>query len=58
MLYLEISQGSYSLTEVIDIDPMELGTLFGNIGGFWGEHKRCLGPSSCRARQYHHYLAT
>eukprot|EP00903_Cladosiphon_okamuranus_P021600 g19862.t1 len=35
VLYLKISQGSYSLTEVDDIEPQILGTLLGSIGGFW-----------------------
>ena len=40
-LILDITQGSYSLTEIRDIDPLELGTIFGNVGGFWGERGRC-----------------
>lgn len=39
-LYLEITQGSFSNTEVEDIEPLEIGALFGNVGGFWGEWKR------------------
>eukprot|EP00752_Nemacystus_decipiens_P007643 g6832.t1 len=35
MLYLQMAQGSYSLTEVDDIEPQILGTLLGSIGGFW-----------------------
>ncbi|CAM9780332.1 unnamed protein product, partial [Ectocarpus sp. 6 AP-2014] len=35
LLYLQISQGSYSLTEVEDIEPQLLGTFLGNVGGFW-----------------------
>lgn len=35
MLYLTVAQGSYSLTEVDDIEPQVLGTLLGSIGGFW-----------------------
>lgn len=39
-LFLEISQGSYSHTEVEDIEPLEIGALFGNVGGFWGTYVR------------------
>lgn len=39
-LTLEIIQGSYSLTTVRDVDPLEIGTLLGNIGGFWGKNQR------------------
>lgn len=35
LLYLKIAQGSYSLTEVDEIEPQVLGTLLGSIGGFW-----------------------
>ncbi|CAM9647613.1 unnamed protein product, partial [Hapterophycus canaliculatus] len=35
MLYLQISQGSFSLIEVEDIEPQLFGTLMGNVGGFW-----------------------
>lgn len=38
-LHLSITQGSYSLTEVKDIDPLEIGSLLGSIGGFWGESR-------------------
>eukprot|EP00752_Nemacystus_decipiens_P003200 g2961.t1 len=34
-LFLEITQGSYSHTQVEDIEPLEIGALFGNVGGFW-----------------------
>lgn len=36
-LFLTIAQGAYSLTEIEDIDPLEIGTLLGNFGGFWGK---------------------
>lgn len=36
-LFLEITQGSYSHTQVEDIEPLEIGALFGNVGGFWGK---------------------
>eukprot|EP00752_Nemacystus_decipiens_P003202 g2963.t1 len=34
-IFLEITQGSYSHTQVEDVEPLEIGTLFGNVGGFW-----------------------
>eukprot|EP00904_Undaria_pinnatifida_P004016 jgi/Undpi1/13615/HiC_scaffold_9.g03269.m1 len=34
-LHLTITQGAYSLTELNDINPLDIGTLLGNIGGFW-----------------------
>eukprot|EP00904_Undaria_pinnatifida_P005830 jgi/Undpi1/2377/HiC_scaffold_13.g05758.m1 len=37
-LFLTIAQGAYSLTEIEDIDPLEIGTLLGNFGGFWGKY--------------------
>lgn len=36
-LFLEVTQGSYSYTQVEDIEPLEIGALFGNVGGFWGK---------------------
>lgn len=41
-LFLEITQGSYSLTQVEDIEPLEIGALFGNVGGFWGEQSEVM----------------
>lgn len=38
-LRLVITQGAYSLTEVKDIDPLEIGALLGSIGGFWGRSR-------------------
>ncbi|CAN0431861.1 unnamed protein product, partial [Ectocarpus sp. 12 AP-2014] len=35
-LYLDIRQGSYSRTAIAEIDPLDIGTFLGNIGGFWG----------------------
>lgn len=37
-MFLRIAQGPYSRSIVKDIDPLEIGTLLGNIGGFWGEY--------------------
>eukprot|EP00904_Undaria_pinnatifida_P004017 jgi/Undpi1/13616/HiC_scaffold_9.g03270.m1 len=34
-LDLRLTQGGYSLTELTDIDPLDVGGLLGNIGGFW-----------------------
>ncbi|CAN0024831.1 unnamed protein product [Ectocarpus sp. 12 AP-2014] len=34
-LYLDIRQGSYSRTAIAEIDPLDIGTFLGNIGGFW-----------------------
>ncbi|CAN0395001.1 unnamed protein product, partial [Hapterophycus canaliculatus] len=35
-LYLRITQGSYSLSAVEEISPLDIGTFLGNVGGFWG----------------------
>ncbi|CAN0081141.1 unnamed protein product, partial [Ectocarpus sp. 12 AP-2014] len=35
-LYLDIKQGSYSRTSIAEVDPLDIGTFLGNIGGFWG----------------------
>ncbi|CAM9379495.1 unnamed protein product, partial [Ectocarpus sp. 6 AP-2014] len=35
-LYLDIKQGSYSRTAIAEVDPLDIGTFLGNIGGFWG----------------------
>lgn len=32
-LFLSITQGSYSLSNIKEVDPLEIGTLLGNIGG-------------------------
>ncbi|CAM9958392.1 unnamed protein product [Laminaria digitata] len=34
-LNLVITQGAYSLTEIKDVNPLEIGKLLGSIGGFW-----------------------
>eukprot|EP00904_Undaria_pinnatifida_P004018 jgi/Undpi1/13617/HiC_scaffold_9.g03271.m1 len=34
-LHLMITQGAYSLTELTDVNPLDIGTFLGNIGGFW-----------------------
>ncbi|CAM9379792.1 unnamed protein product [Ectocarpus sp. 6 AP-2014] len=34
-LYLDIQQGSYSRTAIAEVDPLDIGTFLGNIGGFW-----------------------
>eukprot|EP00904_Undaria_pinnatifida_P004014 jgi/Undpi1/13613/HiC_scaffold_9.g03267.m1 len=34
-LYLTVTQGSHSLTELKDISPFDAATVIGNIGGFW-----------------------
>ena len=36
-LHLTLTQGGFSLTELTDINPIDLATLLGNIGGFWGK---------------------
>lgn len=36
-VHLTLTQGGFSLTELTDIDPVDLLTLLGNIGGFWGK---------------------
>ena len=36
-LHITLTQGSYSLMELTDINPLDIGTLLGNIGGFWGK---------------------
>eukprot|EP00904_Undaria_pinnatifida_P010737 jgi/Undpi1/6794/HiC_scaffold_21.g09270.m1 len=33
-LHLTLTQGTYSVTDIRDIDP-DIGNLLGNIGGFW-----------------------
>lgn len=35
-LFLNIFQGSYSRTVVDEINPLDIGTFLGNVGGFWG----------------------
>ncbi|CAM9752610.1 unnamed protein product [Ectocarpus sp. 13 AM-2016] len=35
-LNIYILQGSYSFITIEDIDPLDVGDLLGNIGGFWG----------------------
>ncbi|CAB1118003.1 unnamed protein product [Ectocarpus sp. CCAP 1310/34] len=35
-LNIYVLQGSYSLIIIEDIDPLDIGDLLGNIGGFWG----------------------
>lgn len=44
-VYLEIKQGAYSHTQVEDVEPLEIGALLGNIGGFWG---KLVDPGYCR----------
>ncbi|CAM9988709.1 unnamed protein product [Ascophyllum nodosum] len=34
-LFLGITQGSYAYITVTDVNPLELSTILGNIGGFW-----------------------
>ncbi|CAM9809602.1 unnamed protein product [Ectocarpus sp. 4 AP-2014] len=34
-LYLDIQQGAYSRTSIAEVDPLDIGTFLGNIGGFW-----------------------
>ena len=41
-LFITFTQGAYSLTELTDVNPLDIGTLLGNIGGFWG---KLLSPS-------------
>lgn len=36
-LSVDLTQGSFSLTTVKDVNPLDIGTFFGNIGGFWGK---------------------
>lgn len=38
-LMLDITQSSYSMVPVEDVDPLEIRTFFGNIGGFWGSKR-------------------
>eukprot|EP00904_Undaria_pinnatifida_P004036 jgi/Undpi1/13633/HiC_scaffold_9.g03287.m1 len=49
-LVLTITQGSYSLTEISDIDPLEIGSLLGNIGGFWELFARNFVELSAKGR--------
>lgn len=35
-LYLKIRQGSFSRTIIEEINPLDIGTFLGNVGGFWG----------------------
>ena len=37
-LYLILTQGSFSVTEITDINPLDVGNFVGNIGGFWGKN--------------------
>ncbi|CAM9678757.1 unnamed protein product, partial [Ectocarpus fasciculatus] len=39
-LYLDMKQGSYSRTAIEEVDPLDIGTFLGNIGGFWGRWRR------------------
>lgn len=39
-LYLRIQLAPYSLVEISDDQPLIIGNLLGNIGGFWGEQTR------------------
>ncbi|CAM9883937.1 unnamed protein product [Scytosiphon promiscuus] len=34
-LYLQIRQGVFSRTEIEELDPLDVGTFLGNVGGFW-----------------------
>lgn len=36
-LALQIQQEPNSYETIIEIDPLDLAELFGNVGGFWGE---------------------
>lgn len=36
-LYLILTQGSFSLTELSDNNPLDIGSFLGNMGGFWGK---------------------
>lgn len=35
--HIVLTQSSYSLAELTDIDPFDPAALLGNIGGFWGK---------------------
>lgn len=37
-LQVHLTQGPFSLSKVKDVDPLELGTFLGNLGGFWGKY--------------------
>lgn len=45
-LDISLTQGSYSLTELSDINPLDAGAFLGNIGGFWGEKTISPMPSA------------
>ncbi|CAM9747341.1 unnamed protein product [Ectocarpus sp. 8 AP-2014] len=34
-LYLDIKQGAFSRTAIAEVNPLDIGTFLGNIGGFW-----------------------
>ena len=36
-IYLTLTQGTFSVTEITDINPLDIGNFLGNIGGFWGK---------------------
>lgn len=46
-LFLTLTQGLYALTELSDINPLDISTILGNIGGFWGTYY-----SPCFPRMY------
>lgn len=39
-LALQIQQEPNSYETIVEIDPLDLAELFGNVGGFWGEGRR------------------
>lgn len=51
-VFLELAQGSYSHTQVEDIEPLEIGALFGNVGGFWGERMFGVSQIICSCVQH------
>lgn len=47
-LVLQIRQGSFSRTRIIELSPLDIGTFLGNVGGFWGTWQRERGVEKCR----------
>lgn len=53
-LYLTLTQGTYSVTDIKEINPLDIGNLLGNIGGFWGELIARRKPSPARTAWLRH----
>lgn len=63
ILYLTVRQGDFSRIAVREINPLDVGNLLGNIGGFWGASQRERGEIStqkmcnilCEGRGWEYY---